>query len=110
MRLNSSSLVCLSAHSLADTYLHRPIFFVGGFGDGNRSFFGVFFFVNVDAWGEHSGAAVAVSNGIVASPAFDIIVFVVATVEEDGSVWVRSVAGRLASNAHFFSCRKYALK
>jgi hypothetical protein len=53
---------------------------------------------------------VAVGDGVVASPAFDVVVFVVAAVEEDGSIWVRSVAGRLASNAHFFSCRKYALK
>jgi hypothetical protein len=101
MRLNSSSLICLSFHSSADTYLHQPIFFVGGFGNGNRGFFVVFFFVNVDAWGEHGGAAVAVGDGIVASPTLDIVVLVIATVEEDGGVWVRSVAGRLASNALF---------
>jgi hypothetical protein len=110
MRLNSSSLVCLSAHSSADTYLHRLIFLVRGFGEGNRGFFVVFFFVNVDAWGEHSGAAVTVGDGVFASSALDIIVFVIATVEKDGGVWVRSVAGRLASSACFFSCRKYALK
>jgi hypothetical protein len=110
MRLNSSSLVCLSAHSSADTYLHRPIFFVGGFSEGNHGFFVVFFFVNVDAWGKHGGAAVTVGDGVFASSALDIVIFIIAAVEEDGSVWVRSVAGRLASSACFFSCRKYALK
>jgi hypothetical protein len=102
MRLNSSSLICLSAHSSTDTYLHRPIFFVGGFGKGNCGFF---FLVMGDAWGEHGGTAVAVGNGIVASPTLDVIVLVVAAFEEDGGIWIGSVAGRLASSAHFFSCR-----
>jgi hypothetical protein len=53
---------------------------------------------------------VAIGDGVFASPALDIVVFVITTVEEDGGVWVRSVAGRLSSNARFFSCRKYALK
>src|SRR5580692_9145721 len=109
MRLNSSSLIILSAHSSADTYLHWPIFFVGGFGEGNCSFFVIFFFVNVDAWGKHGGAAVTVGDRVFASSALDIVVFVITAVEEDGSVWGRSVAGRLASSARFFSCRKYAL-
>jgi hypothetical protein len=110
MCLNSSSLVCLSTHSSADTYLHRPIFFVGGFSDGNLGFFVVFFFVNIDSRGEHNGAAMAVGDGIVASPALDVVVFIIATVEEDGGIWVRSAAGRLASSTRFFSCHKYALK
>jgi hypothetical protein len=39
-------------------------------------------------------------------PTLDVVVFVIAAFEEDGGAWVRSVAGRLASNAHFFSCHK----
>jgi hypothetical protein len=104
MRLNSSSLVCLSAHSSADTYLHRPIFFVGIFGGGNLGFFVVFFFVDVDAWGEHGGTAMAVSDGVFAWPTLDVIVFIIAAFEQNGSVRVGSVAGRLASSAHFFFC------
>jgi hypothetical protein len=104
MRLNSSSVVCLSAHSSADTYLHWPIFFVCGFGEGNQGFFVIFFFVNVDAWGEHGGAAVAVGDGVFASPTLDIVVFIVAAFKEGGGVGIGSVAGRLASSARFFSC------
>jgi hypothetical protein len=109
MRLNSSSLVCLFAHSSADMYLHRPIFFVRGFIGGNRGFFVVFFFAEADAWGEHGGTAVAVCDGVVTSPAFDVVIFVVTAFEEDGGVLVRSATSRLASNARFFSCRRYAL-
>jgi hypothetical protein len=105
MRLNSSSVVCLSAHSSADTYLHWLIFFVGGFGEGNRGFLVVFFLVNVGSWGRHSGAAVTVGDGVLASPALDIVVFIVAAFKEDGGIGIGGVAGRLASNARFFSCR-----
>jgi hypothetical protein len=105
MRLNSSSLVCLSAHSSADTYLHRLIFFVGGGGEGNFGFFVVFFFVEVDVWGEHGGTAMAVSDGVLTSSALDVVVFVVSTLKEDGGVGVGSVASRLASNARLRSCR-----
>jgi hypothetical protein len=73
MRLNSSSIVCLPVHSSADTYLHRPIFFVHSFGEGNRGFFIVFFFVNIDSWGEHGGTAMAVGDGVFASPTLDVI-------------------------------------
>jgi hypothetical protein len=104
MRLNSSSIVCLPVHSSADTYLHQPIFFVCSFGEGNRGFFIVFFFVNVDSWGGHGGTAMAVSDGVFASPTLDVIVFVIAAFEQNGSVRVGSVAGRLASSAHFFFC------
>jgi hypothetical protein len=110
MRLNSSSIVCLSAHSSADTYLHGPIFFVCGFGRGNWGFFVVFFFVDVDAWGKHGGAAVAIGHGVFTSPTLDVVVFVITTFEEDSGVGVWSVASRLANSAHFFSCRTYALK
>jgi hypothetical protein len=110
MCLNSSSVVSLCAHSSADTYLHRLIFLVGGFGEGNRGFFIVFFFVGVNAWGEHGRTAVAVGDGVLAAPTLDVVVFFIAAVKEDSGVWVRSVAGRLASNTRFFSCRKYALK
>jgi hypothetical protein len=85
-------------------YLHQPIFFVGGPGEGNFGFFVVFFFIDIDAWWEHGGATVAIGDGVVASPALDVVVFVVAAFEEDGSVGIGSVAGRLASNARFFSC------
>jgi hypothetical protein len=104
MRLNSSSLICLSAHSSADTYLHRPIFFVRTFKGGNFGFFVIFFFVDVDAWGEHGGTAMAVSDGVVALSALDIIVFVVAALEEDSGIGVGGVTGRLASNARLRSC------
>jgi hypothetical protein len=53
-------------------YLHRLIFFVGGFGKGNRGFVVVFFFVPVDAWGEHGGTAVAVGDGVVTPSTLDI--------------------------------------
>jgi hypothetical protein len=100
MRLNSSSVVSLFAHSSADTYLHQPIFFVGGFGEGNRGFFVVFcFLVNVDARGKHGGAAMVVGDGVVASPTLDVVVFVIAAFEEDGGVGIGSVASRLASNS-----------
>jgi hypothetical protein len=102
MHLNSSSVICLSAHSSADTYLHWPIFFVGGFGEGNRGFLVVFF--DVGSWGKHGGTAVTVGDGVLASPALDIVVFIIAAFEEDGSIGIGSVAGRLASNACFFSC------
>jgi hypothetical protein len=105
MRLNSSSRVCLSTHSSADTYLHRPIFFVGTFKGGYCGFFVVFFLVSVDSWGEHGGTAVAVGNGVLTSPTLDIVVFFVATVEENGGAGVRSVAGRLAVNARLRSCQ-----
>jgi hypothetical protein len=103
MRLNSSSLVCLSAHSSADTHLHRPIFFVGTFGGGNLGFF-VVLFTDGDTWGEHSWTAVAVGNGVFASSTLDVVVFVITAFEEDGCVGVRSVAGRLASSARLRSC------
>jgi hypothetical protein len=109
MRLNSSSMVCLSLHSSADTYLHRPTLVVRGFGRGNWGFFVVFFFVDVVAQREHGGAAVAVGDGVFASSTLDIVILVVAAVEEDGDVRMGSVAGRLASNAHFFSCFIHAL-
>jgi hypothetical protein len=105
MRLNSSSLVCLSAPSSADTYLHWPIFFVGGGGEGNFGFFDVFFFIDIDAWWEHGGTAVTVGDGVVASSTCDVVIFVVAAFEEDGGVGVGSVAGRLASSARLRSCQ-----
>jgi hypothetical protein len=105
MRLNSSSLVCLCTHSSANTYLHQPIFFVGGFGEGNFGFFVVFFFVDVNVWGEHGGATMAIGDGVFASPTLNVVIFIVAAFEEDGSAGIGSVAGRLASRAHFFSCR-----
>jgi hypothetical protein len=110
MHLNSSSVVCLSLHSSADTYLHWPTFVVRGFGRGNRGFFVVFFFVNVDVWGKHGGAAMAIGNGVFTSSAFDVIVFVVATIEEDGGVRIGGVASRLANSACFFSCRIHTWK
>jgi hypothetical protein len=73
MRLNSSSLICLCPASSTDMYLHWPIFFVHCFGGGNLGFL-VIFFVNVDAWGEHDGVTVAVGDGVVALPAFDVVV------------------------------------
>jgi hypothetical protein len=89
--LNSSSVVCLSFHSSADTYLHRPTFVVRGFGRGNWGFFVVFFFVNVDARGEHGGTAVAVGNGVFALSTFDVIIFFVTAFEEDGDVGIGGV-------------------
>jgi hypothetical protein len=112
MRLNSSSMVCLCSHSSADTYLHQLIFVVRCFSWGYWGFF-VFFFVNVDAWGEHGGATVAVGDGVLASPTLDVVVFFIATSEEDGGIWAGGVACKLtgtrASNARFFSCHTYAL-
>jgi hypothetical protein len=86
-------------------YLHWLIFFVGGFGEGNLGFFVVFFFVDTDAWWEHGGATVAVGDGVVASSTLDVVVLIVSALEEDSCVWIGGVAGRLASSAHFFSCR-----
>jgi hypothetical protein len=91
-------------------YLHRPTFVVCSFGRGNRGFFVVFFFVDIDAWGEHGGATVTVGDGVFTSPTFDVVVFVIPAVEEDGGARVGCVAGRLASNARFFSCHMYAWK
>jgi hypothetical protein len=85
-------------------HYHRLIFFVHSFSEGNRGFFVVFFFVNIDLWGEHGGTAMAVGDGVFASPTLDVVVFVIAAFEQNGGVRVWSVAGRLASSAHFFSC------
>jgi hypothetical protein len=52
---------------------------------------------------------VAVGDGVLALPTLDVVVFVLAISEEDGSVGVWSVAGRLTSSALFFSCSMYAL-
>src|SRR5580693_1045256 len=49
-----------------------------------------------------------VGNGVLTPSALDVEIFVLAFVEEDGSIGVWSVAGRLASSALFFSCCTYA--
>jgi hypothetical protein len=110
MHLNSSSVVCLSLHSSANTYLHQPTFVVRSFSRGNQGFFVIFFFIDIDTWGEHGGAAVAVGDGVFASSAFDVVVFIVTAFEEDGGIRIGSVAGRLASSARFLSCCTYAQK